>query len=117
VLGAYNRRCAISNPPLPQLLQAVHTLPDRDRRDRREVTNGLCLSTPHHGAHARNLLGIDPDGIIHIAEAVVAQHDGPTLKAAIKEYHGRRIHLPRQVEDWPDRDLPAARFVAFRAGP
>jgi putative restriction endonuclease len=115
VLGAYNRRCAISNLPVPQLLQAAHIIPDRDRRGRPEVTNGLCLSTLHHNAYDRNLLGIDPDGQIHIAESVVAQHDGPTLEAAIKEDHGRRIHLPRHAGDRPDQELLAARFEEFRA--
>ena len=87
-----------------------------DERGRPEVTNGLCLSKLHHTAYDRNLLGIEPDGQIHIAESVLAEHDGPTLEAAIKEYHGRRIHLPRHAEDRPDRELLAARFEEFRAG-
>jgi putative restriction endonuclease len=109
VLGAYGHRCAISNLPVPQLLQAAHIIPDRDERGRPEVTNGLCLSTLHHTAYDRNLLGIDPDGQIHIAESVL-------VEAAIKEYHGRRIHPPRHAEDRPDRELLAARFEEFRAG-
>jgi hypothetical protein len=39
------------------------------------------------------------------------------LSGQARGIHKRGIHKPRQVEDWPDRDLPAARFVAFRAGP
>jgi putative restriction endonuclease len=85
ILGAYNRRCAVSNLPVAQLLQAAHTIPDRDRRGRREVTKGLCLSTLQHRAYHRNLLGIDADGTIHIAESVLAQYDRATLEAAIKE--------------------------------
>jgi len=60
VLGAYDTRCAISNLPVPELLQAAHIIPDRDERGRPEVPNGLCLSTLHHTAYDRNLLGIDP---------------------------------------------------------
>ena len=116
MLGAYSRRCAISNLPVSQLLQAAHIIPDRDERGRPEVTNGLCLSTLHHTAYDRTLLGIDPDGQIHIAESVLAEHDGPTLEAAIKEYHGRRIQVPRHAEDRPDRELLAARFEEFRTG-
>ena len=116
VLGAYGRRCAISNLPVAELLQAAHIIPDRDERGRPQVTNGLCLSTLHHTAYDRNLLGIDPDGQIHVAEAVLAEHGGPTLETAIKAYHGRRIHLPRHAEDRPDRDLLAERFEGFRGG-
>lgn len=115
VLGAYNRRCAISNQPVAQLLQAAHIIPDRDERGRPEVTNGLCLSMLHHTAYDRNLLGIDADGRIHIAEAVLDQHDGPNLEAAIKDYHGRHIYLPRHLADRPARELLAERFEEFVA--
>ena len=114
MLAAYGRRCAISGLPIPDLLQAAHIIPDRDERGRPEVRNGICLSTLHHAAYDRNLLGIDPDGGIHIAQSVLDQHDGPTLEMAIKEYHDRRIHLPRHVEDRPRRDYLAARFEVFQ---
>ena len=114
VLTAYDRRCAISGLPIPDLLQAAHIIPDRDERGRPEVSNGLCLSTLHHTAYDRNLLGIDPDGVIHIAEAVLAQQDGPTLERGIKAFHGQRIQLPRQEEDWPNREYLAERFEMFR---
>ncbi|WP_246156325.1 HNH endonuclease [Thiohalocapsa marina] len=118
VLGAYDRRCAVSGLPIPDLLEAAHIIPDRDVRGRPEITNGLCLSTIHHRAYDANLLGIDPDGRIHVAEAVLAQHDGPTLEAALKGMHSRQIRLPRHVEDRPNRDFLAERFEGFhtRAG-
>jgi putative restriction endonuclease len=114
VLGAYERRCAISNLPIPDLLQAAHIIPDRDERGRPEVTNGLCLSTLHHMAYDRNLVGIDPDGQIVVAPAVLEQHDGPTLEQAIKGYHGQRIRVPKHAGDRPNRDYLAERFEAFR---
>jgi putative restriction endonuclease len=113
VLGAYDRRCAVSGLPIPSLLEAAHIIPDRDERGRPEVRNGLCLSSLHHTAYDHNLLGIDPDGRIHIAETVLEQHDGPTLEQAIKEYHGQRIRVPRHAEDQPHRDYLAERFEEF----
>ncbi|WP_338115191.1 HNH endonuclease [Thiocapsa imhoffii] len=115
VLGAYDRRCAISGLPIPDLLEAAHIIPDRDARGRPEVSNGLCLSTLHHSAYDRNLLGIDPDGGIQVAPAVLEQHDGPTLEQAIKGYHGQRIRWPRHAEDRPNREALAERFEGFRA--
>lgn len=114
VLAAYEHRCAISGLPIADLLQAAHIIPDRDERGRPEIRNGICLSTLHHTAYDRNLLGIDPDGRIHIADSVLAQHDGPTLEMAIKEYHKAKIHLPRHAEDRPDRDYLAERFELFQ---
>jgi putative restriction endonuclease len=113
VLGAYDRRCAITGLPVSGLLEAAHIIPDRDERGRPEVSNGLCLSSLHHTAYDHNLLGIDPDGTIHIAEAVLEQEDGPTLEQAIKGYHGQRIRLPRHAEDRPDREALEERFGEF----
>ncbi|MFB1487689.1 MULTISPECIES: HNH endonuclease [unclassified Thiocapsa] len=114
VLGAYDRRCAISGLPIAGLLEAAQIIPDRDDRGRPEVPNGLCLSSLHHGAYDRNLLGVDPDGRVVVAPAVLKQRDGPTLEQAIKGYHGQRIRLPRHEEDRPNRDYLAERFEGFR---
>ncbi|MBK1618477.1 HNH endonuclease [Lamprobacter modestohalophilus] len=113
VLGAYERRCAITGLPVLGLLEAAHIIPDRDERGRPEVSNGLCLSALHHTAYDHNLLGIDPDGKVHIADAVLEQHDGPTLEQAIKGYNGQRIRLPRHLEDRPDREALEVRFGEF----
>ncbi len=114
VLTAYDRRCAVSGLPIRALLEAAHIIPDRDERGRPEVRNGICLSTLHHAAYDRNLLGIDPDGRIVLSEAVLEQHDGPTLEMAIKAFQGQKIRLPHRNEDRPSRDYLAERFDAFR---
>lgn len=114
VLTAYRQRCAISGLPIPDLLDAAHILPDRDERGRPEISNGLCLSKLHHTAYDRNLLGIDPDGIIHISDEVLAQSDGPTLEMAIKGFNGAKLRVPRHAEDQPNRDYLAERFEAYK---
>jgi putative restriction endonuclease len=116
VLLAYGQRCAISGLPIVGLLEAAHIVPDRDERGHPEVSNGLCLSTLHHAAYDRNLLGIDPDGIIHIPDAVLKQHDGPTLEKALKGFHGARISFPRHTDDRPNRNYLAERFELFQRG-
>jgi putative restriction endonuclease len=115
VLGAYDSRCAISGLPIPGLLEAAHIVPDRDPRGRPEISNGLCLSTLHHSAYDRSLIGIDPNGRVVVAPGVLEQNDGPTLEQALKGYHGKRIRLPRQDEDRPNRDALAQRFAEFLA--
>ena len=115
VLDAYGRRCAVSGMPIPGLLEAAHIIPDSDARGEPQITNGLCLSSLHHSAYDRQLLGIDPDGVVHIAPTVLATHDGPTLETALKSLQGARLRLPRQPEDRPDRDRLALRFEQFRS--
>lgn len=113
VLSAYDRRCAVSGLPLANLLDAAHIIPDRDERGKPEVSNGLCLSTLHHSAFDCNLLGIDPDGVVHLSPKVLDTTDGPTLEA-LKKSHGQRIRTTLHPEDQPNPDYLALRFEAFR---
>jgi len=113
VLAAYGGRCAISKLPIPRLLDAAHIIPDRDERGRPEISNGLCLSKIHHTAFDCNLVGIDPDGVVHVSERLLDQTDGPTLEG-LKASHGGRILAPRHADDRPRREYLAERFEAFK---
>ena len=113
VLNAYGHRCAISGLPIAELLEAAHIIPDRDERGFPEISNGLCLSRLHHTAYDCNLIGIDHDGVIHVADRVLNQKDGPTLEA-IKAFHLARIRAPVRTEDHPRREYLEERFAAFK---
>jgi len=79
------------------------------------VFNGLALCAIHHLAYDRNLLGIDPDGVVHIHDRLLHEIDGPMLKNGIQHFHGARILQPRRAVDRPDRDRLAIRFETFCA--
>ena len=113
VLDAYRNRCAISGLPEPRLLVAAHIIPDRDRRGQPEVTNGIAMSVLHHSAYDANLMGIDPDGILHINRELLAIHDGPMLKA-LQNIRGSKLTHPTNVVCRPNRDYLAERFEQFR---
>ena len=115
VIQAYGGRCALSRLPEPRLLDAAHITPDGDEAFGQPVVpNGLPLSKIHHAAFDAHLLGIDPDGVIHVAEALMAQRDGPVLEA-MKGLQGTQLAPPRRAADAPDRDRLARRFELFRA--
>jgi putative restriction endonuclease len=114
VLAAYEDRCAVCRFPERVLLEAAHILPDRDERGTPEVPNGLSLCQLHHGAFDAELLGIDPDGGIHVAERIFALHDGATLEQGLKAFRGSRLHLPASVALRPSRAFLAERFEQFR---
>ena len=115
VIAAYGGRCALSRLPEPRLLDAAHIVADGDEAlGQPVVPNGLPLSKIHHAAFDAHLLGIDADGIIHVAEALMAQQDGPVLEA-MKGLQGSRLVPPRRAADAPDRDRLARRFELFRA--
>jgi putative restriction endonuclease len=76
--------------------------------------NGITLSKIHHAAFDNHLIGIDPDGHIHVSERLLMLYDGPLLEQSLKAIAGRMIRLPRSEEHRPDRDRLAARFEQFK---
>lgn len=79
------------------------------------VPNGLPLSKVHHAAFDANLIGIDADYRIHVADQLFAMNDGPMLEQGIKAMRGQSILLADRIVDRPDRDRLAARFEMFTA--
>jgi putative restriction endonuclease len=115
VITAYGGRCAISGLPEPMLLDAAHIVPDGDSgMGQPVVPNGLPLTKLHHAAFDAHLIGIDPDGQLHISPRLLGQRDGPLLEA-LKQLDRQPIRLPGRERDRPDRDRLAHRFEQFKA--
>lgn len=113
VLQAYRTRCTICSLKEASLLQAAHIVEDRDPLGGATVVNGLALCAIHHLAYDRNVLGIDPDGVVHIHSRLLEEIDGPMLKNGLQVFHGARILQPVQPADRPDPDRLALRFEGF----
>ncbi len=77
------------------------------------VVNGLARCAIHHLAFDRNLLGIDPDGVVHIADRLLREIDGPMLRTGLRGFHNGRIALPRRPQDRPDSFRLELRFQRF----
>jgi len=115
VLTAYGGRCAISGLPETRLLDAAHIVVDADEQlGQPVVSNGLPLTKIHHAAFDANLIGIDPDFRVHVADRLLEIHDGPFLELGLKRIAGASIRLPPRSEDRPDRDRLAIRFEQFK---
>ncbi len=113
VMRAYRHRCAICTLRERSLVQAAHIVPDVEPEGIAAVVNGLALCAIHHLAFDRNVLGIDPDGVVHIARRLLEETDGPMLRTGLQGFHGHAIALPRRPEDRPDRVRLEARFARF----
>ena len=114
VMRAYRHRCAICTLRERELVQAAHIVPDAEIEGVAAVVNGIALCAIHHLAFDRNLLGIDPEGIVHIAGRLLRETDGPMLRTGLQGFHGAGITLPRQPEDRPDPARLHARFERFQ---
>jgi putative restriction endonuclease len=113
ILRAYRQRCTICSLREPSLVQAAHIVEDPEPEGIAAVVNGLALCAIHHLAYDRNLLGIDPEGVVHIARRLLEEHDGPMLREGLQSFHGSRIHLPTRVDDRPDPVRLETRFERF----
>ena len=69
----------------------------------------------HHLAYDRNVMGIDPDGVVHIAERLRREEDGPMLKAGLQGFHRAAIFQPRRQDERPDPARLEVRYETFRA--
>lgn len=113
VMRAYRHRCAICTLRERELVQAAHIVPDIEAEGIAAVVNGLALCAIHHLAFDRNLLGIDPDGVVHIAARLLREIDGPMLRTGLQGFHGVNIALPRRREEHPDAVRLETRFNRF----
>jgi putative restriction endonuclease len=115
VLSAYRVQCSVCRLRHEELLDAAHILEDRDERGRPEVPNGLSLCKIHHAAYDANILGVDPDYLVHVRRDVLEEHDGPMLRHGLQKMEGHRILLPRAAPNRPKPEYLEERFSRFRA--
>jgi putative restriction endonuclease len=113
VLRAYRHRCAICALREPELVQAAHIIDDVEERGIAAVVNGLALCAIHHLAYDRNLMGIDPGGVVHIARRLLNEVDGPMLREGLQGFHGAAILRPRNPAERPDPIRLEHRFDRF----
>jgi putative restriction endonuclease len=115
VMHAYASSCAICSLRHVELLDAAHIVADADRDGFATVTNGLSLCKIHHAAYDRNLLGITPDYVVRIDDALLDEIDGPMLRHGLQAMHGMPLSIPRRIADRPSRDALARRYEEFAA--
>jgi len=113
VMRAYRHRCAICTLRERELVQAAHIVPDGETEGVAAVVNGPALCAIHHLAFDRNLLGIDPGGVVHIPDRLLREIDGPMLRTGLQGFHGAHIATPRRPQDQPDPHRLELRFERF----
>lgn len=113
VMKAYRHRCAVCSLREQALLEAAHIVRDGEPDGIAAVVNGIALCAIHHLAYDRNVMGIDPTGVVHIAKRLLKETDGPMLREGLQGFHGSALALPRSVTDRPDPARLASRFADF----
>ncbi|MBS4001347.1 MAG: HNH endonuclease [Desulfobulbaceae bacterium] len=107
VLSSYNSRCCITGLSITEFLVASHIIPwSRDKENRLNPRNGLCLNNLHDRAFDRGYITIKPDYSVRISNAFNLFENDNSVKDFFKKYENQRIHLP-------DKFLPSKEFLDY----
>lgn len=96
VLTAYDQKCCISGLDIPTLLVASHIVPwAKDKNNRLNPTNGLCLSSVHDQAFDKGIITISEDWKLIISPKY---KDTPQafFQSAFMDFEGKQITLPKR---------------------
>jgi putative restriction endonuclease len=106
VLSGYGEKCCMSGLSEPQLLVASHIVPwSKDKANRLNPSNGLCLSAIHDKAFDKGLITVSNDFRVIVSKKL-RQKKGDFLKDVILSLHEKKIALP-------DRFQPKVEFLAW----
>lgn len=105
VLSSYQERCCMSGLSEPKLLIASHIVPwAKDRQNRLNPRNGLCLSAIHDRAFDKGLITLSDDLKIILAETLKRRSD-LFVQEVFFPLEGKSIELP-------ERFSPNLEFIA-----
>lgn len=96
VLSSYRGRCCMSGLSEPRLLIASHIVPwSRDRTNRLNPSNGLCLSAIHDRAFDKGLISLNDDFRVMLSEAI-RKRDEVFIKTVFLPLENQSIEMPER---------------------
>jgi putative restriction endonuclease len=113
VLKAYRNQCALCHLKHIELLDAAHIIGDLEDNGEPIIQNGLSLCKIHHSAYDQNILGITPDYKIKVRNDILYEIDGPMLKHGLQSLDKAGLILPRNKDDYPDKERLELRYSQF----
>ncbi len=107
ILASYNHKCCITGIDIPDLLIASHIIPwAKNKEERLNPRNGLCLNAIHDRAFDRGLITIANDFTIKLSDAILSKRKDESLQKYFFAYENKKIILP-------DRFTPSTDFLAY----
>jgi putative restriction endonuclease len=107
ILSSYNLKCCITGLPIPDFLVASHIIPwAKDRKNRINPRNGLCLNSIHDKAFDKGFITVTPDYKVLISNRFDDYTDDETVNNFFLKYKNQKIMLP-------DKFLPSKEFLDY----
>ena len=105
ILASYDNKCCITGISVPELLVASHIIHwARDKTNRMNPCNGLCLNALHDRAFDKGLITITPEYYVKLSPALQRTH--AAIQTFFMPYENTKITLPQ-------RFMPSKECIVF----
>jgi putative restriction endonuclease len=103
VISAHDGQCCITGIKNPKLLIASHIIPwSKDKNNRLNPSNGLCLSNLHDKAFDSGLLTLNNNYEVVLSKNLKNEKNN-YMAASFLEFEGKRILMPKKFT--PDQEF------------
>jgi len=107
ILSSYNLKCCITGLSIPDFLVASHIIPwAKDKKNRINPRNGLCLNPIHDKAFDKGFITVTPDYKVLISNYFDKYSNDETVDNFFFKYRNQKIILP-------DKFLPSKEFLDY----
>jgi len=107
ILASYNLKCCITGLSISDFLVASHIKPwAKDRENRTNPHNGLCLNSIHDKAFDKGFITITSDYKILLSKFFDDYSNEQAVNDFFRKYENQKINLP-------DRFLPSKEFLEY----
>jgi len=107
ILSSYNVKCCITGLTIPDLLVASHIKPwAKDKENRINPRNGLCLNSIHDKAFDKGFITVTPDYEILLSNFFDGYSDDKTINDFFFKFNNHKIILPNKF-------LPSKVFLDY----
>ena len=106
ILSIYQGQCCLTGLPVQEVLRASHISAwSKDKKNRMNPENGLCLSATYDAAFDRHLISFDEDYRLIFAQSLKEHYTNEAFKEQFQKLHGRKIAMP--IKFMPSQELLA----------
>lgn len=107
VLSSYYFKCCITGLSIPDFLVASHIVPwSKNKEQRLNPRNGLCLNSIHDKAFDRGFITITPDLTVKISNEFETYANEKAVRDFFMKYENQKISLP-------DKFSPSKEFLDY----
>ena len=107
ILSSYYFKCCITGLSIPEFLVSSHIVPwSKNKENRLNPRNGLCLNSLHDKAFDRGFLTITPDYVVKLSSSFGDYLESYSVQDYFVKYQDQKIMLP-------DKFLPKKDFLDY----